>query len=94
MLMIGISRRVLKLLMNVEIDENQRVFGKVDLDDLVKDATEGNNEEVDQELQIFQNALDLSNTKARECKAVPMPYRAPTRHHRNDAAYSRHPGPA
>lgn len=67
MLMIGISRRVLKLLMNVEIDENQRVFGKVDLDDLVKDATEGTNEDVEQELQIFQNALDLSNRKAREC---------------------------
>ena len=67
MLMIGISRRVLKLLMNVEIDENQRVFGKVDLDHLVKDATEGTSENVEQELQIFQNALDLSKRKAREC---------------------------
>ena len=67
MLMIGISKGVLKLLMNVEIEENERVFGKVDLDDLVKDATEGNKDDVEQELQIFQKALELPDTKAREC---------------------------
>ena len=69
MLMIGISKKVLKLLMNVELEENKRVFGKVDLDDLVKDATNRNehNAEVEQEIQIFQNALELADTKAREC---------------------------
>ncbi len=69
MLMIGISKSALKMLMNVEMEETERVFGKVDLDDLVKDSTENvsDDKEVEQELQIFQNALDLSNIKAREC---------------------------
>lgn len=69
MLMIGISKKVLALLVNVEIEENERVFGKIDLDDLVKGATErvAHDERVEQEIQIFQNALELADTKAREC---------------------------
>lgn len=69
MLMIGISKRVLKSVMNVEMEETDRVFGKVDLDDLVKGATDrvAHHEKVEQEIQIFQNALELADTKAREC---------------------------
>ena len=45
------------------------VFGKVDLDNYVSERTQkkDGNEDEDYELKIFQNALDFSNVKLREC---------------------------
>ncbi|MBL0910801.1 MAG: HlyC/CorC family transporter [Bacteroidia bacterium] len=46
-------------------------FGRVDLDHLIKEATEENQaqsqEEVDHEIKIFKNALEFADVKARDC---------------------------
>lgn len=54
---------------SVSFEESEYAFGRVDLDHYVKEAASTSNEEseMDNELQIFQNALDFSNIKAREC---------------------------
>jgi len=50
-------------------EEIEYSFGRVDLDHYVKEAASSGNEEseLENELQIFQNALDFSKIKAREC---------------------------
>lgn len=55
---------------SVQFEENEYSFGRVDLDHYVKEAAAGNAREetdMENELQIFQNALDFSKIKAREC---------------------------
>ena len=43
-------------------------FSKVDLDDLIQRNIDGVDEsEINEEVKIFQNALDFSNTKIRDC---------------------------
>lgn len=44
-------------------------FGRIDLEHYIKEGTENTteDEEVEHEIQIFQNALDFSKVKAREC---------------------------
>jgi len=71
MLSIGLSNFTMKHLLKVNIGErkNQTVFGKVDLNHLVNT---GNREEEEGErdtddLKIFQNAMELSNLKVRDC---------------------------
>jgi putative hemolysin len=56
-------------LLNVEFSETEYAFGRVDLDHYVREVSLGSKEdsEMDNELQIFQNALDFSKIKAREC---------------------------
>lgn len=56
-------------LFSVTFEESQYSFGRVDLDHYIKEAasTGGQESEMDNELQIFQNALDFSKIKAREC---------------------------
>jgi CBS domain containing-hemolysin-like protein len=49
--------------------EEKRVFGRVDLDDYLEKVT-GNQDPssaLDHEIEIFQNALDFSKIKARDC---------------------------
>ena len=48
---------------------NTIVFGKVDLDNYINERTQNKNgqEEEEYELKIFQNALDFSKVKLREC---------------------------
>lgn len=54
---------------SVNFQESEYAFGKVDLDHYVKEASSHSSEEseMENELQIFQNALDFSKIKAREC---------------------------
>jgi len=54
---------------SVSFEENEYSFGRVDLDHYVREATSTNMDEteIETELQIFQNALDFSKIKAREC---------------------------
>ncbi|GAB4374785.1 MAG: hemolysin family protein [Salibacteraceae bacterium] len=55
-------------LFNIKFQENEYSFGKVDLDHYVREVSAGNEQsELGNELQIFQNALDFSKIKAREC---------------------------
>ncbi len=44
-----------------------QVFGKADLERLLNESQEPGQEEEDHNIRIFQNALDFSNVKLREC---------------------------
>ena len=50
-------------------EETGRAFGKIDLGNFVQAGIEsaGNEENLDTEVRIFQNALDFSNVKIRDC---------------------------
>lgn len=65
----SISNFILKYIMRVTTDSAKIRFGMVDLDHLVKEATSSSDDshDLDTEVQIFQNALDFSNVKTREC---------------------------
>ena len=52
--------------MKVNKDASDKAFGKVDLDYFEQSSIE-NEEELDTEVKIFQNALDFSNIKIRDC---------------------------
>ncbi len=67
-LMIGVSNFVMKYIMRADMDEDQKVFNKVDLDNYIRERTEASTDEedVDHEIQIFRNALDFSEVKTRE----------------------------
>lgn len=66
---VNLSEFLLKKLFHVNLDETTFVFGRIDLDNYVRQVTTGteNTEELDHEIQIFQNALDFSGVKVREC---------------------------
>ena len=68
---IWLSRIILRVFMRIKLTEksDDLVFGKPDLDYLVNEAQEdtSQDQEEDPNLRIFQNALDLSNVKLREC---------------------------
>ncbi|MDG1718910.1 MAG: hemolysin family protein, partial [Flavobacteriales bacterium] len=67
--MIFISEFVLKNFFRLEINEVNQLFSKIDLDEYLESLTQytnsnsGNNIEV----EMLQNALELSNIKVREC---------------------------
>ena len=63
--------RVLLRLFGVKIDEkeNDGMFTKVDLDYLVQSSIDNaeNEDDIEDEVKIFQNALDFQDTKVRDC---------------------------
>ncbi|MFZ0489116.1 MAG: hemolysin family protein [Salegentibacter sp.] len=65
---IWISDLVLKRFFKTEGDEVQLAFSKVELGNFISEQMETveEDEEVDSEIQIFQNALEFSDIKARE----------------------------
>lgn len=65
---IWISDMVLKYLFKTDGDEVQLAFSKVELGNYISEQMESvsNHEEVDTEIQIFQNALEFSEVKSRE----------------------------
>ena len=65
LLMMMLSKWVLKGLFKVEIEEGQRLFDRVDLDaylSMLKTEEDDN-----MEVEMLQNALELPSIKAREC---------------------------
>lgn len=65
-----LSRQILRLLGVKENRERAKdEFSKVDLDYLVQQSIDNaeNEEEITDEVKIFQNALDFSDTKVRDC---------------------------
>ncbi len=69
-IIIGISELILKYVFRLGNEVEDLNFGRIDLEHYLRDATERNDEEqeeMDHEIQIFQNALDFSKVKAREC---------------------------
>lgn len=65
---IGISDFILKAFFKTEGDEVQLAFSKIELGDYITEQMETVEEEdeVDSEIQIFQNALEFTAVKARE----------------------------
>lgn len=64
----GMSNFFLKIFFKAHSDEEQTEFSKEELGNYISEQLEtGNNdEELDSEIQIFQNALEFQNLKARE----------------------------
>ena len=66
----GLSKACLWLVgAEVKPVEKEKSFTKVDLDDLIQQNVEnvGDESEINEEVKIFQNALDFSTTKIRDC---------------------------
>ena len=61
--------RILLRIMGVRIDKENtaKAFSKVDLDYFVQSGLSEENSQPDQEVRIFQNVLDFSNVKTRDC---------------------------
>jgi len=68
---IWLSNFILKNFMHVKtaVSREKSVFGKVDLDNLVHEVQSESDEqkEIENEFKIFQNALDFSKVKIRDC---------------------------
>jgi len=65
-----LSRMLLRILgVRIDKENTAKAFSKVDLDYFVQSALSGNEEssQPDQEVRIFQNVLDFSNVKTRDC---------------------------
>ncbi len=70
MITIGFSEFILKKIFRLKIEKANAAFTMIDLDNYVREGTATTMEkkaEMDHEIQIFQNALDFSSVKAREC---------------------------
>ncbi|MDO4196864.1 MAG: hemolysin family protein [Prevotellaceae bacterium] len=66
----GISKLLLRCFgMKVKRTDNDTSFTKVDLDYLIQSNIDdvNNEDEINDEVKIFQNALDFSNVKVRDC---------------------------
>ena len=64
----GVSNLVFKYIIKVDVSEQKLKYGLVDLDHYLKEISlGGEEEELDNEIQILQNVLDFSSVKAREC---------------------------
>ena len=63
------ARWLIKLVSGKKVVDEKPVFGRVDLDFYIRDIMSRNDqrEEMETEIKIFQNALDFSNVKVREC---------------------------
>jgi len=71
---IGLSNIVLTKIFRVNYTDTKPAFGKIDLDHYIREiSSQGNQEsEINNEIQIFQNALDFTKVKVRECM-IPRP---------------------
>lgn len=70
MVTIGFSEFLLKKVFRLKIENENAAFTMIDLDNYVREGTAVSVEKkagMDHEIQIFQNALDFSSVKAREC---------------------------
>ena len=65
-----LSRIILRIFgFKVEKEKSDDAFTKVDLDYLVQTSIDNaeNEDDIDEEVKIFQNALDFADTKVRDC---------------------------
>ena len=68
-LVVSLSNFLLKKVMRVKQLDQKRAFGRVDLQQYLEEhaTTTKDKNQLETEIQIFQNALDFSKVKAREC---------------------------
>jgi len=65
---IGLSNFFLRIFgLKPQKEKQQLTFSKIDIDYLVNEYAEEKEEKIQHELKIFQNALDFSEIKLREC---------------------------
>ncbi len=66
---LGISKFVMNKIFRLEFAEEKPLFGRIDLDFYIRELTSKNSqvEEMNTEIRIFQNALDFTEVKVREC---------------------------
>jgi putative hemolysin len=69
LLFIFVAETLLKHVFNVNFNKEGYVFSPIDLDEYIKESSLGRDEENDeeQEIQMFQNAIDFRTAKVREC---------------------------
>ena len=67
-MVMGVSDFILKTFFKTEGDQVQLSFSKLELGDYISEQVEGmeQDDELDSEIQIFQNALEFAEVKARE----------------------------
>ena len=66
----GLAKFILRIFgLKITPADTESAFTKIDLDYLIQSSIEhsDNNEAIDDEVKIFQNALDFSNCKVRDC---------------------------
>lgn len=61
-----ISDFFLRVFFNTKEEKIQLAFSKAELGDYISEQLESTDDEIDSEIQIFQNALEFHNVKARE----------------------------
>lgn len=66
-LFVRISEFILKYLFNVKIAENKQVYSRIDLEQFVKQMRTGQDKTEDTNTELFENALNLTHVKIREC---------------------------
>jgi putative hemolysin len=64
---VQISEFILKYLFNVRIAENKPVYSRIDLEQFVKQMRTGQDKLEDANTDLFENALNLSHVRIREC---------------------------
>jgi len=64
-----ISNFFLRVVFRIKQTDEKVVFGRIDLENLVRESTSrlSEKEELEHEVQIFQNALDFSEVRVRAC---------------------------
>ncbi|MBC8321672.1 MAG: HlyC/CorC family transporter [Bacteroidetes bacterium] len=69
LLYIGISEIILKSIFRIKLASDSYSFSAIDLDEYVKGSLRGNEtrEEINQEIQMIQNAIEFKHVKLREC---------------------------
>ena len=65
----GISEFVIRHLLHLNVDKKEYKFSTVDLSDFIAEYadTEEANEDMQQEIQLFQNVMEFRSVKLREC---------------------------
>ena len=66
---LAFTKFVIKNIFRIEFAEEKPVFGRIDLDFYIRELTSKNSqvEEMNSEIRIFQNALDFTEVRVREC---------------------------
>jgi len=65
---VGISELLIKYVLRLKISKQEYIFSPVDLENFVKEFFQTNKHEgVEDEIQMFRNAINLKKTKLREC---------------------------
>ena len=69
LIFIGISELVIKYVLRIDIPHEEYKLNTVDLNDYIKEYAnpDEDNEDIQQGIELFQNAIEFHNVKLREC---------------------------